>query len=328
MNAILITGAAGYLGGHIIETIVKDQPDRKIIAIDNLSNHNFSILSWLKNHHNVFFLEADFADVPKLENVLIKHNVSEVIHLAAKKYPTESFGQKDLYWNNNVSKLEILLDSLTKFEVKNLVFSSSASVYGDPIYIPIDENHKIKPQSPYAVTKSKGEELCKLWQKNNERSKCIILRYFNPMGYSPNFKHQQPLETGNMTIQDVLVASIIKRNNIISIYGTNHNTADGTAIRDFVHIKDLSNAHLAALVKIKAIKNTETINIGTGKGTSLLNLIKRFSERKNVEIQYVDKGRRTDEISISYASVGKAQETINWSSEFSLNDIIDAIQPD
>lgn len=327
MNAILITGAAGYLGGHIIETIVKDQPDRKIIAIDNLSNHNFSILSWLKNNHNVFLLNADFADVTKLENVLINHNVSEVIHLAAKKYPVESFNQKDLYWNNNVSKLETFLDILTKFEVKNLVFSSSASVYGEPSYIPIDENHKIRPQSPYAVTKSKGEELCKHWQRNNKGSKCIILRYFNPMGYSPNFKHQQPLKTENMTIQDVLIDSIIKRKNIINIYGTDHDTADGTSIRDFVHVKDLSNAHLAALVKIRAIKSTEAINIGTGKGTSLLNLIKRFSERKNVEIQYVDKGRRTDEISISYASVGKARETINWSSEFSLDDIIDAIQP-
>ncbi len=325
MNAILITGAAGYLGGHIIETITKDQPGRQIIAIDDLTNHNESILSWLQKRHNVRFIKTDFADPEIIENVLIEYNISKVIHLAAKKYPGESFKKKDLYWNTNVSKLETFLGSLAKLKVKKLVFSSSASVYGEPNYIPIDENHEIKPQSPYAVTKSKGEEICKLWQRNNEGSKCIILRYFNPMGYSSTFKNQQPLTAENMTIQDVLTASLFKKTNIINIYGTDHDTADGTCIRDFVHVKDLSEAHLAALVKINAIKDTEIINIGTGKGTSLLNLIKKFSERKNVKIQLVDKGRRTDEISVSYASVGKASEIINWSSQFSLDDIIDAI---
>ena len=324
-NAILITGAAGYLGGHIIETITKAQPARKIVAIDNLSNHNKSILAWLKKTRNIEFIKTDYSKEDVLENVLTSYSVNDVIHLAARKYPTESFEKKDLYWHNNVSKLGVFLNTLARLKVKNLVFSSSASVYGEPQYTPIDETHKLKPQSPYAVTKSKGEEMCTLWQISNKGSKCIILRYFNPMGYSLNFKHQQPLKAQNMTMQDVLRATITNSDNCINIYGTDHATFDGTCIRDFLHIEDLANAHLAALIKIKGIKKTEVINIGTGKGISILNLIKKFSERKNIGLNYIDKGKRADEISVSYADVGKAKKIINWSSGFSLDDIIDAI---
>ena len=145
------------------------------------------------------------------------------------------------------------------------------------------------------------------------------------MGYSLNFKHQQPLIAENMTIQDVLKAVTLNNDYTINIYGTDHATLDGTCIRDFLHIEDLAKSHLAALIKIRMIDNTEIINVGTGIGISILNLIRKFSERKNIRIHYIDKGKRPGEISVSYADVGKAKKVIDWSSTLSLDDIIDAI---
>ena len=338
-NKILVTGGAGYIGSHTC--IALHQAGYDIVVYDNLSNSSIEAINRASKlaGQPIEFIEGDIRDVELLRQVFAEHQFFGVIHFAGLKAVGESVAKPLLYYNNNVSGTITLLEVMAEANVKNLVFSSSATVYGDPETLPIDENSKRSCTNPYGQSKLTVEHILEDLAVSDDIWNLIPLRYFNPVGAHSSGKiGEDPNDIPNNLmpyISQVAVGKLEK----LSIFGNDYSTVDGTGVRDFIHVTDLAQGHVAALNYLQqhaGLKNISSdkdsldknssvgflpINLGTGKGTSVLELVTAFSEVSGQDIPYQFSARRAGDIASCYASADKAKELLGWEAKLSITEM-------
>ena len=328
-NKILVTGGAGYIGSHTC--IALHQAGYDIVVYDNLSNSSREAVNRVSTliGQPIELIEGDIRDAELLRQVFTEHQFFGVIHFAGLKAVGESVAKPLLYYNNNVSGTITLLEAMAEANVKNLVFSSSATVYGDPEVLPIDETSPRSCTNPYGQSKLTVEHILEGLAATNEGWNLIPLRYFNPVGAHPSGQiGEDPNDIPNNLmpyISQVAVGKLEK----LSIFGNDYPTVDGTGVRDFIHVTDLAQGHVAALNYLQqqvSLSQTNSvgflpINLGTGKGTSVLELVTAFSEVSGKDIPFQFADRRAGDIASCYASADKAQELLGWQASLSITDM-------
>jgi len=310
---IVITGGLGYIGSHLlIELLNKNY---EVLVIDNLSNSKITIIDKIKKITNkdFSFFKADLKDLRNIKKILDNFRPDSVIHLAGLKSVEESIKNPKLYHRNNVIASNNLLNAMNAVSCRAIIFMSSATVYGSPNYFPIDEYHSAKPINPYGFSKLKVEELINTWTSSNSSNSSIIFRCFNPIGaHSSGFIGEDPISSPNNLLP--IIAEVVSgKKEYVSIFGNDYETQDGTAQRDYVDIQDITNAQILAIKYINnSNKVNEIINIGSGKGTSVIKFINTFERICNKKINKKFQPRREGDISKSIASNKKAYKILNW----------------
>lgn len=314
---ILITGGAGFLGSHMVALCLEKQAD--VVVIDNLSNSDLSNLQKLESHFKVSipFYEIDIRNQDKLKEFFKEQQLSAVIHFAGLKSVSESVANPDLYFENNVAGSQNVIDCIKEENIKNVIFSSSATVYGNPQYLPIDEDHPIQPFNPYGETKTQVEQLF-LQDKYFKTASVKLLRYFNPVGSYKGIIGEKPNGVPNNLMPYILGVARGEYNHL-NIYGEDYETIDGTGVRDYIHAMDLIEAHWAAL--IDETSGCEIYNVGCGKGVSVKEIMKAFEEVNSINIPSKIQPRRDGDIATCYAAVDKIKNHLNWSAKLSLDDM-------
>ena len=299
---ILLTGGLGYIGSHIAN-LLKD----KAVIIDNMSNSKLDYKRYLKN---AFIIKKD-VNYKNLSNIFKEYEIEGVIHLAGSKSVLNSIREPLKYYYNNFVQTLDMLEAIDKFKIKKLIFSSSATVYGNKNLCPIDENSSLQGINPYANTKIQIEKLLEDYCQVNKSFKAVSLRYFNPIGcdLASGLTDQPVGEPQNLV--PILINSIINKKKL-KIFGNDYNTPDGSCIRDYIHVCDLAEAHLIVFKNFKKIKNYSVYNIGKGRGLSVFELINIFEKTNQIKIPYIISNRRKGDVEISYASNLKMKKTFNW----------------
>jgi len=326
---ILVTGGAGYIGTHTC--IALHAAGYDIVVYDNLSNSSREAVNRVSSliGQSIDFIEGDIRDAESLKQVFSSHHFFGVIHFAGLKAVGESVAQPLKYYDNNVSGTITLLEVMSEYDVKNLVFSSSATVYGDPERLPIDENSPRSCTNPYGQSKLTVEHILEDLAVSDASWNLIPLRYFNPVGAHPSGQiGEDPNDIPNNLmpyISQVAVGKLAKLN----IFGNDYPTIDGTGVRDFIHVTDLAQGHVAALNYLESQTRTAKtdsigflpINLGTGKGTSVLELVSAFSNVSEQPIPYQFTARRAGDIASCYASADKAKDLLKWQAELSITEM-------
>ena len=328
-NKILVTGGAGYIGSHTCITL--HQAGYDVVVYDNLSNSSIEAINRASKlaGQPIEFIEGDIRDAKLLKQVFAENDFFGVIHFAGLKAVGESVAKPLLYYNNNVSGTITLLEVMREADVKNLVFSSSATVYGDPESLPINEESKRSCTNPYGQSKLMVEHILEDLAATDDGWNLIPLRYFNPVGAHPSGQiGEDPNDIPNNLmpyISQVAVGKLEK----LSIFGNDYPTVDGTGVRDFIHVTDLAQGHVAALNYLQqqvSLSQTSSvgflpINLGTGKGTSVLELVTAFSEVSGQDIPYQFSARRAGDIASCYASADKAKQLLGWEAKLSITEM-------
>ncbi|USK31659.1 UDP-glucose 4-epimerase GalE [Bacillus sp. F19] len=310
--AILVTGGAGYIGSHTCVELLNAGYD--IIIIDNLSNSNKSSLNRIKEitGKDFKFYYLDLLDRAALQSVFIENQIEAVIHFAGLKAVGESVEMPLHYYHNNITGSVILFELMEKFGVRNLVFSSSATVYGTQEHVPLIEELPLEATNPYGRTKLMIEEILRDIYVSNNKWSITLLRYFNPVGAHPSgLIGEDPNGIPNNLVPYITQVAIGKRTEL-NVFGNDYSTHDGTGIRDFIHVVDLAAGHIKALEKVISSVGVSAYNLGTGKGYSVLEMIHAFEKviGKNIPYKIID--RRPGDIGISYADPTKAQKELDW----------------
>lgn len=317
---ILVTGCAGYIGGTFSYEALKK--GFKVIGCDSLVRSNPKTVENLESlfPESFTFFPVDICNKKELSNIFSSKKISKVIHFAALKSVSESESNPDLYWSNNVGGTEILLEVMKKAEVKELIFSSSAAVYGKSNLQPINEVSSTNPQSVYAKTKLAAEKLIEKYTRDYA-FKAVSLRYFNPLGaHKDKIVYEVPDDNyGNIMPKLLCVLEGLEKEFII--YGNNYETRDGTGERDYLHISDLIDGHFCALKYLNQLEQYEIFNLGTGKGVTVLELIEAFIKVAKKDISYVIKDRRPGDIDVCFADPRKSNDILKWKSKKSLQDM-------
>ncbi len=323
---ILVTGGLGYIGSHV--SVLLLEKGYQVVIVDNLDNSSISVLDHIKKITNLspVFEKLDVRNYDQMEFLFSKHkDFYGVIHFAAYKAVGESVEDPLKYYDNNVLGF-ITLFNLIKERKIPLIFSSSATIYGDADLVPIKENAPFKEAfSPYGKTKQICEDIIRDITISDSSIKSVILRYFNPIGaHSSSLIGELPNGEPQNLIPFITQTLIGKRNELM-VFGNDYSTKDGTCIRDYIHVMDLAEAHIKSLEYISDSKNEnnfEVFNIGTGKGHSVLEIIKVFEKVAKKKIKYTISSRRKGDVAVSYADCSKAREILKWTSKFSLEDSI------
>ena len=322
MSCILLTGGSGYIGSHIASLLAKE--DKDFLIIDNFINSKKSVIKRLEDTSNkkVNFVECDIRNTKKLINILKEQKISAVIHLAAKKSVEESIHNPLEYYDVNVSGTLSLLNAMKTAEVKNLVFSSSATIYGEPEYLPIDEEHPINAINPYGESKIIVENILSDLIKSDKEWSIVSLRYFNPIGsHFYGLLGDDPKNTKSTNLMPVILEVAEGKRECLKIFGNDYSTLDGTGIRDYIHIMDLASAHIKAFDFIKKSKGLYVFNLGTGKGVSVMELVKCFEKVSRIKIPTIIVNRRLGDVGSCFANPAKAYEFLNWRTKYSLEDM-------
>jgi len=327
MKKILITGGTGYIGSHTAVELI--EAGYKIIIADNLSNSKIEVLDGIEKITGTKpeFEKIDLADKKQTADFFAKHtDIEVIIHFAAYKAVGESVKAPLKYYENNLGSLINILSEMKKHKIENLIFSSSCTVYGQPDILPVTEKSPIKKaDSPYGNTKQIAEEIISDTIQSSEDLKSIALRYFNPIGaHKSAIIGELPIGVPNNLIPFVTQTVAGKRQQL-SVFGSDYNTPDGTAIRDYIHVVDLAQAHLVAterLLKNKNKLNFETFNIGTGQGNSVLEIINTFEKATGQKINYKITDRRQGDIEKVWADTTFANKELGWKTKLSLHDAL------
>ena len=325
-NKILVTGGLGYIGSHTTVELINQ--GFHVTIVDNLSNSEIFILDRIEKITGTRpkFYEFDLTERKKTENCFNENNFDGVIHFAALKSVSESIKKPLEYYNNNIKSLENILESMKIHSVRNIVFSSSCTVYGQPEELPVDERAPFKKaESPYTETKQISEKIIEKLTNSNNNISAISLRYFNPVGaHSSALLGELPKGIPNNLVPFITQTAAGIRDRLV-VFGDNYDTHDGTAVRDYIHIEDLSEAHIAALERILYFKNEnpyEYYNVGTGKGYSVMDVIGSFEKVNNIKLNYVFSERREGDIEKIFSDNKLSKKTLNWSSKKSLDDMM------
>lgn len=323
-NKILVTGGAGYIGSHTC--IALHEAGYEIVVYDNLSNSSKEAISRVSAliGEPIQFIEGDIRDSNLLNEVFASHQFFGVIHFAGLKAVGESVAKPLMYYNNNVSGTVSLLEVMAEYKVTNLIFSSSATVYGDPESLPIDESSKRSCTNPYGQSKLMVEHILEDLAASDNQWNLITLRYFNPVGAHKSGKiGEDPNDIPNNLmpyISQVAVGKLSKLN----IFGNDYPTVDGTGVRDYIHVTDLAKGHVDALryaEKQEKPVGFMPINLGTGKGSSVLELVTAFTKVTGQNIPYQFTARRAGDIASCYASADKAKQLLGWEAVHTINDM-------
>ena len=319
---ILVTGGTGYIGSHTVVELINNDFD--VIVVDNFSNSKPIVLDRLKEitGKDIKFYEIDLCDKDKLRVVFDENRIDAVIHFAGYKAVGESVSKPLMYYRNNIDSTLSLLEVMSEYGVKKIVFSSSATVYGKPDSLPIKENSRLSTTNPYGTTKLYIEGILKdLYVSDNEWS-IAVLRYFNPVG-----AHKSGLigEDPN-GIPNNLMPYLVKVANgelpCLNIFGNDYDTVDGTGVRDYIHITDLANGHIKAIDYVLKNEGIDYYNLGTGHGYSVMEMVNAFKKVNNVDVPYKIGPRRDGDIAECYADTKYAYEKLGFKAEYELADMV------
>ena len=326
-SRILVTGGTGYIGSHtVVELLAKGF---EVVVADNLSNSRAEVLNSLQTISGkmIDFVTVDFCDNSAVTELFRHKQIDAVIHFAAFKAVNESVEMPMKYYRNNLVSLMNLIDAALKYKVMNLVFSSSCSVYGEPDVLPVNENAELKrAESPYGYTKQICEQMLRDISKVS-KLKTIALRYFNPVGAHESVMIGEfPINPPNNLVPVITQTAIGKRKEML-VYGTDYNTKDGSAIRDYIHVVDIAKAHVLAIermVQNKSVQHFELFNLGTGTGFTVLEVITAFERVSKQKLNYKLSPRREGDVEKIYADTKLANEVLGWFAEKSLDEMLDS----
>ena len=319
MKRILVTGGTGYIGSHTVVQLIEHGYEP--VIIDNFSNSDSAALDRLTTliKKPLPFYEGDIGDKSFLESVLQKESIDGVIHFAAFKAVGVSMEKPLDYYRNNIDGMLNLLECMRTANVTSIVFSSSCTVYGEPDHVPVDETAPMKPaESTYGHTKQVGEDVLRFTaQAPDKPLRAISLRYFNPIGAHPSGKIGELVRDTPGNLLPYLMQAAAGERDHLTVFGDDYETPDGTCIRDYIHVVDLANAHIAALEHLSKQQApfNDVFNIGTGTGSSVLELIRTFEEVTGQKVPYVIGERRAGDIVSSYAAANKANTVLGWKAE-------------
>ncbi len=320
--AILVTGGAGYIGSHTVVELQNSGYD--VVVVDNLSNSCKESLVRVEKITGkpVKFYEVDILDREGLENVFKNEKIDSCIHFAGLKAVGESVAKPWEYYNNNITGTLTLVDVMRNYGVKNIIFSSSATVYGTPAFVPITEEcPKGSCTNPYGWTKSMLEQILSDIQKADNEWNVVLLRYFNPIGaHESGTIGEDPTGLPNNLMPYITQVAVGKIDHL-NVFGNDYETRDGTGVRDYIHVVDLAKGHVKALKKIKDKSGLNIYNLGTGNGYSVLEIVKSFEEANGVRVPYEIKDRRPGDIAECYADPTKAEKELGWRAEKGIVDM-------
>ncbi len=322
MKTILVTGGTGYIGSHTVVSLIEN--NYEVIIVDNLSNSKLEVLNRIEKitGKKPVFYQISVQNKDEMRQIFEKYHIDAIIHFAGLKSVKESVEKPDLYFSNNVGSSKVLLELMDEYNVKNLVFSSSATVYGVPKRVPLYEDDPIGGcTNPYGQTKVDIEILLNEYYKTHKDSNIAILRYFNPIGaHSSGLIGEDPQGVPN-NLMPYITQVAVGRLPYLNINGNDYKTVDGTGVRDYIHVVDLASGHLSALKKLEEKPGLVIYNLGTGKGTSVLELVHAFEKANKIKIPYVIAPRRPGDVDENYANCDKAWKEMGWKAKL---DIVDA----
>lgn len=319
---ILVTGGAGYIGSHTCLELLNQ--GHEVVVFDNLCNSSEESLNRVRKitGKDLTFYKADMLDREALENIFSQEKIDAVIHFAGLKAVGESVTKPLEYYYNNITGTLILCDVMRKHDVKNIIFSSSATVYGDPAFVPITEEcPKGQITNPYGQTKAMLEQMLTDFHKADPEWNVILLRYFNPVGaHESGLIGEDPEGIPNNLTPYITQVAVGKLKEV-GVFGNDYETPDGTGVRDYIHVMDLANGHVKALKKFGDAPDVYIYNLGTGIGYSVLDVIHAFSKAVGKEIPYVIKPRRAGDIATCYADAAKAERELGWTAKYNIDDM-------
>ena len=319
---VLVTGGTGYIGSHTVVELL--DAGYEVVVIDNLSNSKEEVIDKIEEitGKRVPFYKGDVQDRELLKSIFEKEHIDGVIHFAGLKAVGESVQKPILYYSNNLNSTLVLLDVMREFNCKKIVFSSSATVYGDPEELPLKETSKVGgTTNPYGTTKLMIERILNDLYISDNSWRIAILRYFNPIG-----AHKSGLLGENPNgIPNNLMPYIIKVATnelpVLNVFGDDYDTKDGTGVRDYIHVVDLAKGHIKAIEKVNKAEGVNVYNLGTGQGYSVLDLINTFEEVNGIKVNYKIVDRRPGDIAACYADPTKAKEELNWTAEKEIDEM-------
>lgn len=313
MATILVTGGAGFIGSHTVTVLMA--AGYEVVVVDNLSNSRMEAVRRLQAlcGRDFTFFQTDVADKDAMNRVFRQQPIDAVIHFAGLKAVGESVEKPLLYYRSNLDSTLTLLELMGEYEVTRFVFSSSATVYGDPEAVPIPETARLSATNPYGRTKLMQEQILQDHAAANPDWSVVLLRYFNPIGAHPSGRlGEDPLGIPNNLLPYIAKVAV-GRLEQLSVMGSDYDTKDGTGVRDYIHVMDLAEGHLAALEYAFAHRGAEAVNLGTGVGYSVLEIVDAFEQASGITIKKVFVPRRAGDIAVSYASPEKANTLFGWS---------------
>ena len=319
---ILVTGGAGYIGSHTCVELLNAGYD--VVVVDNLYNASAKALDRVREitGKDLTFYEADILDAPKMDEIFKKEQVDCVIHFAGLKAVGESLVNPLEYYKNNINGTLLLCEAMRKNGCKNIIFSSSATVYGNPAFIPITEEcPKGTPTNPYGWTKWMIEQILTDLHTADPEWNVILLRYFNPIGaHKSGLMGEDPKGIPNNLLPYVAQVAIGKLK-CLGVFGDDYDTPDGTGVRDYIHVVDLAAGHVKAINKIKENPGVKIYNLGTGKGYSVLDVVKAFSKACGHDVPYEIKPRRAGDISTCYSDASLAKKELGWEAKYDIDEM-------
>lgn len=322
---ILLTGGAGYIGSHTALALLGQGHD--LVCLDNLSNSRPDVVTRLEKISGVSvpLVTADVRDTPAVERAIREHRIEAVIHFAGLKAVGESVRSPFAYYENNVGGTFSLIEAMAACDVRTLVFSSSATVYGDPTYLPLDEQHPRSATNPYGRTKLIVEQFLEDLGASDPAWRIALLRYFNPVGaHESGHIGEDPNGIPN-NLMPFITRVAAGRLEMLSIFGGDYDTADGTGVRDYIHVMDLADGHAAALeLIVNGDRPVTAWNLGTGKGYSVLDVIEAFERVNGVSIARKVVERRPGDVAACFASVLRAGSDLNWSAKRGLDEMVES----
>lgn len=313
--SILVTGGAGYIGSHtVIELLEKGE---NIVIVDNFTNSKPEVLDKIRqiSQKDFKFYEVDLLEEQKLDNIFAENKIDSVIHFAGLKAVGESVQKPLEYYHNNITGTLILLRVMKKYGCKKIVFSSSATVYGTPKTVPIKEDFPLSTTNPYGSTKLMIEQILTDVCIADKDFTAILLRYFNPIGaHKSGLIGENPNGIPNNLMPYINQVAIGKLDHL-NVFGSDYDTIDGTGVRDYIHVVDLAKGHVKAIQKARQVTGSIAYNLGTGKGYSVLQIVKAFEDATGIKVKYEITKRRPGDIATCYADATKAKEELGWVAE-------------
>ena len=312
MDTVLVTGGAGYIGSHTVLLLL--EAGRRVLVLDNLSNSSREGLERVAaiTGKSAEFVEGDIRDAALLDRLFQEHAIGSVIHFAGLKAVGESVAQPLHYYDCNVTGSLRLLEAMDRAGVRNLVFSSSATVYGDPASVPIREDFPLSATNPYGATKLHIEDMLRDLHRADPRWSVALLRYFNPVGAHESGRiGEDPNGEPNNLMPYVAQVAVGQREQL-RVFGDDYNTPDGTGVRDYIHVMDLAEGHLAALEALARDGGLITTNLGTGRGYSVLEMVRAFAAASGREVRYQIAERRPGDVASCYADPAHAKQVLGW----------------
>jgi len=317
--AILVTGGCGYIGSHTVVQLL--QAGHDVVVLDNLCNSKKGVIDRIEKIalRRPYFVEGDVRDRQVLQQIFKEYSIGAAIHFAGLKSVAECLVKPLLYYDNNVSGSVVLAQEMARANIYTLVFSSSATVYGEPVFLPYTEAHPLKPINVYGHSKLMVEQILRDLVSSNPAWRIALLRYFNPVGaHASGHIGEDPSGVPNNLMPFLAQVAVGKRE-YLSIFGDDYETVDGTGVRDYIHVDDLASGHLAAINYLDRHAGVVTVNLGTGNGTSVLELVSAFERASGKAIARQIVGRRAGDLPEYYAQADYAKATFGWKAKYDID---------